>query len=264
MKRIAAILLLLLFSCSEKKQSLPELLETWQGKVVSFPTNPVFTRYGKDTVDFNIHPSPYTILFYVDSNSCVDCKLKLNEWKQFKQEVDSSGGEVQYLFFIQKNELDHLNQFPEDEQFHAFLLDRNFRVLVVGDPMRNLEIRNLYLKHILGMQPDWVKLETTAIVDDPIKDVGEITGNKPVRHSFKIRNTGLSPLIVTDVATTCGCMQYEYDKKPVDSGKELIFTLIYTPKHSGFFSETVLVRCNTNKAIKIILKGKIKPAQQEL
>ena len=43
-------------------------------------------------------------------------------------------------------------------------LDRNFRVLVVGDPMRNLEIRNLYLKHILGMQPDWVKLETTAIV----------------------------------------------------------------------------------------------------
>lgn len=149
-------------------------------------------------------------------------------------------------------------------QFHAFLLDRNFRVLVVGDPMRNLEIRNLYLKHILGMQPDWVKLETTAIVDDPIKDVGEITGNKPVRHSFKIRNTGLSPLIVTDVATTCGCMQYEYDKKPVDSGKELIFTLIYTPKHSGFFSETVLVRCNTNKAIKIILKGKIKPAQQEL
>lgn len=69
-------------------------------KVVSFPTNPVFTRYGKDTVDFNIHPSPYTILFYVDSNSCVDCKLKLNEWKQFKQEVDSSGGEVQYLFFI--------------------------------------------------------------------------------------------------------------------------------------------------------------------
>ena len=47
MKRIAAILLLLLFSCSEKKQSLPELLETWQGKVVSFPTNPVFTRYEK-------------------------------------------------------------------------------------------------------------------------------------------------------------------------------------------------------------------------
>ena len=44
----------------------------------------------------------------------------------------------------------------------------------------------------------------------------------------------------------------------------MIFTLIYTPKHSGFFSETVLVRCNTNKAIKIILKGKIKPAQQEL
>ena len=114
------------------------------------------------------------------------------------------------------------------------------------------------------MQPDWVKLETTAIVDDPIKDVGEITGNKPVRHSFKIRNTGLSPLIVTDVATTCGCMQYENDKKPVDSGKELIFTLIYTPKHSGFFSKTVLVRCNTNKAIKIILKGKIKPAQQKL
>ena len=98
MKRIAAILLLLLFSCSEKKQSLPELLETWQGKVVSFPTNPVFTRYGKDTVDFNIHPSPYTILFYVDSNSCVDCKLKLNEWKQFKQEVDSSGGSTVFVF----------------------------------------------------------------------------------------------------------------------------------------------------------------------
>ena len=64
MKRIAAILLLLLFSCSEKKQSLPELLETWQGKVVSFPTNPVFTRYGKDTVDFNIFCANQSVVFF--------------------------------------------------------------------------------------------------------------------------------------------------------------------------------------------------------
>lgn len=69
------------------------------------------------------------------------------------------------------------------------------------------------------MQPDWVKLETTAIVDDPIKDVGEITGNKPVRHSFKIRNTGLS-LLLSLMSQRLRLLQYEYDKKPVDSGKE--------------------------------------------
>lgn len=282
MKWTIVIGMFMLLSCSQQKQTLPQLLEEWQGKRIVFPADPVFTRYGKDTVDFKITQSPYAVLFYVDSSSCVSCKLKLDEWKSFRHEVDSLGGEVQYLFFIHNrrykyvrnilksesfdwpvcldadNTLDKLNHFPADEQLHAFLLDRDKQVLVVGDPMRNLEIRNLYLKRILGIKNEKICVQTIAKVDRPLVDVGTIDSGVPYRAVFNIRNTGNKPLVITNIITSCGCMKYEYDKEPAPPGGELSCVLIYSPAHIGAFSESVLVHCNTERPMKLTLEGIVK------
>lgn len=44
---------------------------------------------------------------------------------------------------------------------------------------------------------------------------GEITEGALVKHSFKFKNTGKTPLIITDVQTTCGCTVPSWNKNPI-------------------------------------------------
>lgn len=55
-----------------------------------FPSYAYFTTLGHDTVrlDF-IEKSSYSIVTYVDSIGCISCKLKLDRWTSFIQDLDS-------------------------------------------------------------------------------------------------------------------------------------------------------------------------------
>ena len=82
MKRNTWLMLLtfiMFLSCGRQKgdNELLPIVKEWYGKEVKFPDHPVFTLYGKDTVDYSIPQSPYKVLVYVDSSGCVDCKLQL-------------------------------------------------------------------------------------------------------------------------------------------------------------------------------------------
>lgn len=44
---------------------------------------------------------------------------------------------------------------------------------------------------------------------------GEITEGALVKHNFKFKNTGKTPLIITDVQTTCGCTVPSWNKNPI-------------------------------------------------
>jgi hypothetical protein len=44
---------------------------------------------------------------------------------------------------------------------------------------------------------------------------GEITEGTLVKHSFKFKNTGKTPLIITDVQTTCGCTVPTWNKNAI-------------------------------------------------
>lgn len=47
------------------------------------------------------------------------------------------------------SEFTEINKFiPKSSSFHAFLLDRNDRIALVGDPTRNLQILELYIKSL--------------------------------------------------------------------------------------------------------------------
>ena len=65
------------------------MIKSWQGKEIIFPEELIFTKYGKDTVKYNISVSDYKIIMYVDSVGCTEYKLQLYKWKEFIAEVDS-------------------------------------------------------------------------------------------------------------------------------------------------------------------------------
>ena len=54
------------------------MVKSWQEKEIIFPEGLIFTKYGKDTVQYNIPVSNYKIIMYVDSVGCTSCKLQLH------------------------------------------------------------------------------------------------------------------------------------------------------------------------------------------
>lgn len=169
--------ILLLASCQDnKKEQLLHLVQEWQGKEIRFPEKPVFARFVTDTTDYRIPAAAdYKVVVYVDSIGCVSCKLQLREWKKFIAQVDSAtDGNVPFLFFFQSkdnNELRYilkrdnftlpvcvdtdnhfynLNHFPNEMTFQTFLVDRDNHVKVIGNPIHNLSVRDLYLKELTG------------------------------------------------------------------------------------------------------------------
>lgn len=50
---------------------------------------------------------------------------------------------------------------------------------------------------------------------ETLYNFGEITEGGLVKHNYKFKNTGKTPLIITDVQTTCGCTVPSWNKNPI-------------------------------------------------
>ncbi len=49
-------------------------------------------------------------------------------------------------------------------------------------------------------------------------DFGDITQGDKVSHTFELTNTGDTPLIISNVAATCGCTVPSWPKEPIAPG----------------------------------------------
>ena len=175
--RINYIIILLsipiIWGCTtSKKEAITKLVTEWRNKEIILPDNNIFTIQGKDTVNVNMN-TEYKILVYVDSAGCTSCRLQLHKWKEFILKVDSVAKEpVQFLFYLTpksvkearyitrrddftypmcidlKNEINSKNNFPKEDTFHTFLLDVENKVQIIGNPIHNNAVRELYLNAI--------------------------------------------------------------------------------------------------------------------
>ena len=72
-------------------------------------------------------------------------------------------------------------------------------------------------------------------------------------HTFKFKNIGNAPLIITNVEKTCGCTSPEYSKEPVKPGEEGKIVITYDSKgHKGFQNKRLVVKANTNPSESIL------------
>lgn len=288
MKIHSSLILLILIaflSCSKQKSDteLLQLVKEWHGKEIRFPDSPIFTLYGKDTVDYSIPQSTYKILVYVDSTGCIDCKLQLQKWQELIEYTNSiSNGKIPFLFFFHpkdyeelcqffkrdlfdiptcidfKGELNKLNNFPHLPQFHTLLLDKDNKVVVIGNPIHSVDIRSLYIKQISETYDTVNEKEdnNTLVEVNPIKaDLGIIKLGETKKHFFELKNTGDKPLFIIDKSTTCSCASVEFDKKPVMPNETRVVEVTMKPKGTGFFNEIIMLKCNTAYPVKLRIRG---------
>lgn len=277
---IILLLTIFLSACQDKQKEIITLLvKEWQGKQILFPENMVFTRFASDTTNFVIPTSDYKVLVFVDSIGCTSCKLQLSRWKEFIRYTDSiSQKNIPFLFFFQfddqweihsllirenfdkpicldrSDSLNQLNHFPKDIRFQVFLLDKNNKVVVIGNPVHNPNVKELYLEEIGRKQPV-APIQTTVKVEKESLLLETIPLGKSKDTLFTLVNTGDQPLVIIDVTTTCGCAQTLFDKHPVQPGESLHIKVGVTPENKGLFDETITVKCNTNQLIKFNIRG---------
>ena len=276
----------MLASCQESnKEAMLRLVNEWNGKEIKFPAHSVFTIQGKDTVDFPYKGADYKVVTYVDSAGCTSCKLQLNRWKDLVAEVDSlTDGAVPFLFYFQtkdlkelryltrregftypvcfdeKDELDALNRFPDEMMFQTFLLDKENKVVAIGNPVHNPKVKELYLKVMTGKGgQEATKGLTEVSVDQKVLDFGSFPKEEKREGRFVLTNTGKNLLVVHDIVTSCGCTQVEYKKSPVRPGETLELKVSYEAEESGFFNKTLTVYCNAeNSPLRLNVRGTAK------
>ena len=94
-------------------------------------------------------------------------------------------------------------------------------------------------------------------------DFGVIPQGTPASYTFELKNTGKSPLIITNAAASCGCTTPEWTKEPIQPGKKGYVKATYNAASPGSFTKSITVTSNAkNSTVILYLKGDVKAAEQ--
>ena len=265
-----SLLLSLLTACKENnKEKFALLVQEWQGKEIVFPQDMAFTRFVTEPVDYRIPDAEYKVLVYVDSVGCTSCKLQLPKWQELIAHVDSAtNGNIPFIFVFQSkddrelryilkcdnfdrpvcidrnNRFNSSNRFPQDITFQTFLLDKDNKVKVIGNPVHNLAVRDLYLKQITGMQYQEALPKTTLETDKAEYDLGTVKEGTTKKQTVTVRNTGTSVFKLKGFTTSCDCTEATCDWKELQPGESGTVTVSYEAEQPGDFYRTVEIYGN--------------------
>ena len=280
-----SLLLSLLTACKENnKEKFALLVQEWQGKEIVFPQDMAFTRFVTEPVDYRIPDAEYKVLVYVDSVGCTSCKLQLPKWQELIAHVDSAtNGNVPFIFVFQSkddrelryilkcdnfdrpvcidrnNRFNSSNRFPQDITFQTFLLDKDNKVKVIGNPVHNLAVRDLYLKQITGMQYQEALPKTTLETDKAEYDLGTVKEGTTKKQTVTVRNTGTSVFKLKGFTTSCDCTEATCDWKELQPGESGTVTVSYEAEQPGEFYRTVEIYGNIpNNSLMVSFIGTVK------
>jgi hypothetical protein len=168
-------------SCKKtnKKSHAKKVVTEWTGKEIKFSNEINCLKIDSLATCPEISNKKYKILLYVDSFGCTSCRLHLSEWKMlisasdtlFSKKLDfifvfqpkhggdkeikrlmKQSGFIYPVFLDIDNKTFTLNNFPKEQEYQCFLLDKDNKVVMVGNPVLNPAIWELYKKIILNSE----------------------------------------------------------------------------------------------------------------
>lgn len=237
----------------------------------------LLTSYGEDTIitRYSSKTYPYTILNYVDTMGCMSCRLQLQRWKSLISELQEdypdrvnclmvfySNQRKRFVKFLQNNDfesfvfmddqdtLNKLNHFLQEEDFRTFLLDKSNKVVAVGNPILNPNIRSLYLSIISGGKVSVNRKKPLTKVNFSMDkvDLGTFSYTEKQVAKIAVTNVGANLLFIDDVVSSCGCVMVNLEKKVVRVGETIIMKINYKGDAPELINEQLSIFCNVPKA----------------
>lgn len=175
---LSALLLTLWLTACNNNAAVKDTLKDFIGTEVHLPLETMRSmKNGKDTIFTRHTASTYKEIVFVDSSICTSCMYKyLYKWNPIIEEAMEKPYNVEFLFILHPAKasriglyhemmqphifskivfIDTLGVFagsnpsiPDENIYHSFLLDKENRVVMVGDPTRNQKLHDLFFSKL--------------------------------------------------------------------------------------------------------------------
>lgn len=100
--------------------------------------------------------------------------------------------------------------------------------------------------------------QSPLTVDAEVMNMGEILFQHPKTASFQLKNSGATPLTITDVHPSCGCTSVEWPKRPIESGESVALTVTYDAKQLGTFQKEIEVWTHeAEEPVYLMIQGRV-------
>jgi hypothetical protein len=100
---------------------------------------------------------------------------------------------------------------------------------------------------------------TTVQIIDSVFDFGKVAEGEIVEFSYRFKNTGSQPLVISNASASCGCTVPEKPEAPVKSGETGFIKVKFNSEgRVGVAHKTVTVQSNATPAFpELLLKGEV-------
>jgi len=86
---------------------------------------------------------------------------------------------------------------------------------------------------------------TTVQLIDSVYNFGSVTDGDKVEYSYRFRNTGKNPLIISSAIASCGCTVPEKPEEPIKPGETGFLKVVFNSKgRVGEVHKTITVSSN--------------------
>ena len=149
--------ILILLACNGNERVYQEKIE-FPADVTAFQTG--------DSICHGSDSPVMKIVVYTDSSGCTGCKLQLDSWKFYMESLSKKyDDKILFMFYLQPHDKDELLFVLDSEEFNypvyidvdnqfgtlnalqsdeVFLLDKNDRVLLAGNPLESAKKKAAY------------------------------------------------------------------------------------------------------------------------
>ncbi len=157
--------------------------------------------------------------------------------------------------------LDEINQ---SRQIALFLLDSTLVLQHLFIPISFMpELSDEYYEFIENysekVDNDLVLIQEAEVeINETKHDFGKLTLNELASTKFEILNISSSPVVISDIKTTCGCTVTEWSKDPINKGEKTYVKVDFKADKYGVFSKKIFVYSNSqNSPHHLMITGRV-------
>ncbi|MBP3419485.1 MAG: hypothetical protein J6K74_02710 [Marinifilaceae bacterium] len=158
----------LLSGCNRERRALEAEIESFIGTTITISDTLEFRNNGTLYTSSYFDSADFKIINYIDTAGCEECKLHLYDWGRFQRELDTINCNVKVCFVVWSADIEPLerlarvhrfnfpllydsagifertNSIPNLASFRTCLVDSSNKVLLVGSPLYNRDLKSLY------------------------------------------------------------------------------------------------------------------------
>ena len=274
------------FRSSHNNVEVEAVVNSWLGKVITVdPTVGFITEKG-DSIDVDMPDADFRLIRYIGGDDCTSCRMHLHKYNEALRTLsDSAGTEVDFLCIVCPNNLDELrrilktenrsnlkilvdsrdslnrlNSFPEVDGLRTFLVDRNNRVLGVGDPAVNPRIMRLYTSILTSdsIRQQRSRPLTNLVMYPAFMKIGRIAAGDSVVGEFHVGNYGDEPFVLDALVPSCECVTAVLSSDTIAPHNEAIMRVVFREDEPiGSFERTVEIIGNIDPGFTLSITGNV-------